>query len=252
MRLTLLERPTQLTAKDFRARLENELRELKGELAADLTFEGFSPNGWAQVDVSGEDDEIVAQLVANKFSLAQGSAQDSETTGVYDAEIRRFTETGLSFDFGLGPDNLNHTILTHNLQAQLADGKSIPLREVVDCYCLYPGMRISVRIAARDNDKAECWLSDEQIDRFSRWVTSGLDRIQAFECYRREAEAAVLNMHLSRDVIAVQPLTLTIQSIVCKLGTDAVGLIPKLGHGLKKQKLRPFLPKKIISRCRFW
>jgi len=230
-------------------RFGNELQELKGELAANITFEGFSQRGWAQVNVSGEDAEIVTQLIANKFNLARTDSA-SEAAEVYEAEIHRFSEAGLSFDYGSGP-NSNSIIPIHSLQAQLADGKDVSLRELVDCYCLYPGMRISVRVRRRSNG-FESWLSDEQTERFSQWITTGLDRIQAFDCYRQDAESAVLNAHLSRDVIAVQPLTLTLQSIVCKLGTDAVGLIPKLGSVLRKQKLRPFLPKKIMSRCRSW
>jgi hypothetical protein len=252
MKLTILERPTSLTAEDFRVRLEKELKELKGELTASLTVDGFSRKGWAQIRVTGEDSEIVSELISSKFGLAHTELREMELPGVYEAEITGSNERGLRFDVGLDSGPLNCVIPTSNLIAQLADGKPIHLGEVVECYCLYPGVRISVRIARTKDDAIEAWLSDRQIDRLARWITTGLDRIQAFECYRQEAESAVLKTHSSRDVIAVESISLTLQSIVCKLGTDAVGLIPKLGHILRKQKLRPFIPKKIIGRCRPW
>jgi hypothetical protein len=37
------------------------------------------------------------------------------------------------------------------------------------------------------------------------------------------------------------------QVVLCKLGTDAVGLIPKLGRYLKSAVLVPFSPKKILE-----
>jgi hypothetical protein len=35
--------------------------------------------------------------------------------------------------------------------------------------------------------------------------------------------------------------------ILCKLGTDAVGLIPKLGRYLPEAVLVPFSPKKVLE-----
>jgi hypothetical protein len=252
MKLTILERPTALTAKDFRVRLEKELGELKGELTASLALDGFSPKGWAKIRVTGEDSEIASELISSKFGLAHTELREIEVPGLYQAEITGSNERGLKFDVGLDSGGLNCVIPASNLIAQLADGKPIHLEQVIECYCLYPGVRISVRVAGTKDNEIEAWLSDGQIDRLARWITTGLDRIQAFECYRQEAESAVLKTHSSRDVIAVEPISLTLQSIVCKLGTDAVGLIPKLGYILRKQKLRPFLPKKIIGRCRPW
>jgi hypothetical protein len=250
MKLTILERPTALTAKDFKARLARELEELKGELNASVAFKGFSENDWAQIEVTGEDSEIVSELVSSRLSRAYTELRALELPGVFEAEITGSSERGLKFDVGWG--SVNCIIPTSNLIAQLADGKAMRLRQLIECYCLYPGVKISVRAARTRDNEIEAWLSDTEIGRLARWITTGLDRIHAFECYRQEAELAVLKTHSTRDVIAVEPITLTIQSIVCKLGTDAVGLIPKLGHVLRKQKLRPFLPKKIIGQCRPW
>lgn len=79
-----------------------------------------------------------------------------------------------------------------------------------------------------------------------------LDRIQVFDSSKREVEFAVRKANLDRDIISVERQTLTTQSVVCKLGTDAIGLIPKLGSILRRRELKPFLPKRIVSRCRPW
>ena len=252
MKLTILERPTALTAQDFAARLDHELKELKGELNVSTTLEGFSPNGWAQVNITGEDTEIMSELITNKFAIAHRELREIESQGDYGAEIIGPNAKGLRFDLGIDTRNLDCLIPSSNLNAQLADGKALPLRQVVENYCLYSGMRVGVRVQDKSNHVLEAWLSDGFVDTIRDWVALGLDRIQVFECFRKEAELAVLKEHLTRDVVRIDSTTLTIQSIVCKLGTDAVGLIPKLGRILRKQPLKPFQPKKITSRCRPW
>ena len=252
MKLTVLEHPTPLTAQEFQARLENELKELKGELNATITFQGFSPAGWAQINVTGEDTEIISELIAKRFDVAPTELREIEPQGNYKAEIIGSDARGLKFDIGFGTKILGCLIPTINLNAQLADGKPIPLRLLIECYCLYPGVRVGVRVATKSDHEIEGWLSDRFVDGVAAWVTTGLDRILVLECFRKEVELAVLKAHLTRDVLAVRSMTLTSQSVLCKLGTDAVGLIPKLGHFLRKQPLKPFQPKKISSRCRPW
>jgi len=252
LKLTLLERPTPITARDFKVRLEKELENIKGELTASLALDDFSPSGWARISVHGEDSEIVTELISNRFGLANTDPREIQVPGVYKAEIIGSNAKGLQCDFGLDIQDVSCTIPTPNLNAQLADGKNIRPRELIECYSLYPGVRITTRVTEKKGNEMEAWLSDEQMEHIRGWISIGLDRIQTFDCFREEAESAVVKTHLSRDVIAVESMTLTMQSIVCKLGTDAIGLIPKLGHILRRQKLTPFRPKKITARCRPW
>ena len=252
MRLTLLERPTPLTSKNFKAKLEKHLAELKGELSATVTLQGFSRTGWSQIEIVGEDAEIVTHLISNKLGVARTQLDEIEVHQVCDGQIIGSHAKGLNFDLGLETQIVTPTIPTDHLQAQLADGKPLPLAQLVECYCLYAGEKVSVRITSKTNDEIEGWLSDQQVDLLSNRITSGLDRIETFDCFKEDAESAITRAHLSRDVIAVERETLTLQSIVCKLGTDAVGVIPKLGRVLKKQKLHTFLPNRIVSRCRPW
>jgi len=251
MKLTILQRPTPLTAQNFQATLENEFEELKGELTASITLAGFSPGGWAKINITGEDSEIVTELVANKFAIAQ-TKLDELDSGNYQAEIIGPTGKGLKVDLGSDPGSFECVIPTSNLYAQLTDGKRLPVRQVLECYCLYPGVRISVRVPRPADHEIDGWLSDSFIDVLADWVTMGLDRILVFECFKSGVDSAISKAHLSRDVIAVDSRTLTLQSIACKLGTDGVGLIPKLGRVLRRQVLKPFQPKKIVEQCRPW
>jgi hypothetical protein len=253
MKITILERPSEITARSFNQKLEKALDELKTELNATTNLDGFTSNRWARIGISGEDSEILAELIINEYGLAHTDLREIEAPGVYESIITGSNTQGLEFDVGLEkPRHVNCSVPASHLIAQLADGKNIQCREIIEDYCLFPGVRLSVRITRKTDSEIEAWLSDSQIERLSGWITSGLDRIEAFDCYKQEVEAAILKANLSRDIISADRITLTVQSITCKLGTDAVGLIPKLGSVLKRQKLSPFIPKRIAARCRPW
>ena len=253
MKLTILERPSEITARSFNQRLEKALIELKTELNATTNLDGFTSNRWARIGISGEDSEILSELITNEYGLAHADLREIEVPGVYESIIIGSNAQGLEFDVGLEkPGHVKCSVPANHLIAQLADGKNIQCREIIDNYSLYPGVRLSVRVTRKTDKEIEAWLSDTQIERLSRWITSGLDRIEIFDCYRQEVEAAILKANLSRDIASADRITLTVQSIVCKLGTDAVGLIPKLGSVLKRQRLRPFIPQRIVARCRPW
>jgi hypothetical protein len=253
MKITILEKPSEITARSFKQRLGKALDELKSELNATTTLDGFTSNGWARIGIDGEDSEVLEELIINEYGLAHTDVRDIEVHGVYESIITGSNTQGLEFDVGLEqPSHVKCLVPATCLTAQLADGKSIPCREIIEDYCLFPGVRFSVRIARKTENEIEAWLSDSHIERLSDWVTTGLDRIEIFDCYKQEVEGAILKAKLSRDTISADRITLTVQSITCKLGTDAVGLIPKLGSVLKRQKLRPFIPKRILARCRPW
>ena len=82
---------------------------------------------------------------------------------------------------------------------------------------------------------------------FNRWVSCGFDRLIVLGSTFSEVERAVKLSRHFRDVIKVESLGVLEQLILCKLGTDAVGLIPKLGRYLKFAVLAPFSPKKIVE-----
>ncbi len=50
---------------------------------------------------------------------------------------------------------------------------------------------------------------------------------------------------LNRDIINVEPSGVFEHALTCKLGTDAAGLIPKIGRILKNAKFAVFNPRRI-------
>ena len=253
MKVTLLQKPGPLTAPYFASNLEKAFSELKSDLSASAKLVGTSRKGWARVDVSGDDEEVLGELVIRKFGLARTDMNEVDGQGVYDGIVVTSTSENLQLDLGIEtPRPLNVTIPLSVLRAQLTDGRQVAYRSITESYCLSAGVKVSTRITGKKPEEIEAWLSDEQISRFFGWFETGLDRIVVFDCFKQQLESAIAKTQLSRDIIYVEPITLTTQVAVCKLGTDAIGLMPKLGSNLKKHGLKPFIPRRIIARCRQW
>ena len=255
MKLIILQRPGQFTTKNFQAELDKALRTVKGDLEGSIRFDGFSRKGWAKLVLEGEDSDVLGELLARDLSEAHTNAANLEAQGNYQGIVSRESDNCLEIDIGIEiPRPMNVKIGLTALRAQLGDGKTLRSNEIISQYCLVPGSRTTVRLTKLEpnTQTVEGWFADSQIERFSSLIATGLDRIQITDCFRQEVENAVKRSRIERDTVSIESETLTTQSIVCKLGTDAVGLIPKLGKILRNRKLDPFIPRRILARCRPW
>ena len=88
-------------------------------------------------------------------------------------------------------------------------------------------------------------FSERQLSEFERYLDAYVDRLIIFGAPRSHVENAVKESKHIRDIIGIDSLGLLEHAVVCKLGTDAVGLIPKLGKLLSTAKLASFSPRKI-------
>jgi hypothetical protein len=255
MQLTLLQRPGQVDSEDFKEALEITASRLTMRLSASVSFSGFSRRGWAKLNIDGPDSEIVMEMISRELGTAQLDISGVETHGVYGGLVNASTSTHLEVDLGVeSPRPTNVQIDLRTLRAQLTDGRPVPLKTIVEDYCLFPESRLTIRVTQVQPEQGviEAWLADSQIERFSDWMATRLDRIIVFGCLKHDLERILARTHLDRDIVSLEPMTLTTSTLLCKLGTDAIGLIPKLGSAIRKARLKPFLPKRILSECRPW
>ncbi len=254
MKVTLLQRRGRTSTTAFTTTLHNSLSKLKGNLSVTGELIEHSPRGWAIIDIQGADQEIFQQLIKQKFPIANSNFQTVEKHGVYAGQITRFNHD-LEVDIGVEfPDQVNVIVRLSSLRAQLTEGKPISVKEIQDAYCLFPGSRVDVRITMISHDEPILtgWLADSQVDSFSGWIRSGLDHVIIFNCTIEQLDSAIRETRLERDIVAVESLTLTTHVVVCKLGTDGVGLIPKLGGLLRKSEIKLFIPKRILTISHSW
>jgi hypothetical protein len=221
-------------------------------LEVQLRFAGTTDRGWIQLDVSGEDETAALSFLEREVGFAPASYDALKKFSVLEGKVvfSGKSEEELTVDLGL-PEACDAVVSEKSLRAQLADGKEVPLRNLVELFCLYDNVPLEVKIAGDiegEEKTVAAVLSEKQINLFRGWVRSRFDRLIILGSLFSDVEHAMNRSRHSRDIIKTESLGVLEQVVLCKLGTDAVGLIPKLGRYLKKSAvLVPFSPKKILE-----
>jgi hypothetical protein len=220
-------------------------------LKVELKVVGKTSRGWIQVKVSGEDETVASHYIGKEVGLAPVSIDKLKRFSTVHGRVisSKESENQLLVDVGVfSPRIYDATVSLQNLQSQLADGKNLSIQRVIELFCLYENLPLEVKIvgnvdARRKHVEAE--LSETQHSQIMRWIRSSLDRLVVLGASFSDVEHAVRASKHARDVIKVESLGLLEHAVVCKLGTHAVGLTPKLGPLLSTAKLASFSPRKI-------
>ncbi|MCS7125160.1 MAG: DUF2110 family protein [Candidatus Bathyarchaeota archaeon] len=199
---------------------------------------------------SGEDEKAALRLIEKEIGLSPTRIEDFKKFSTVKGYINNLDKSRdeVSVDIGVAyPKTLNAIIPLQRLQAQLAGGRKIALQKIAELYSLSDNMPIIVKITNLSEKNIEAELAETQLATYKRWVKSVFDRILILGASIQEVRKAIKHARCQNDLITVEPLGLFEHAVVCKLGTDAVGLIPKLGKHLQGAKLEAFKPKTLIE-----
>lgn len=205
---------------------------------------------WVQMALSGEDEGIATSYIAKEVGfcpISFGNVKKFSTLNGYVASFGKGREE-LVVDVGVfQPKTVHATIPLSHLQAQLADGRKIALRKIGELFGFCEDLPISIKIvrANEEENQIEAELSTRQVEKYAVWQEALLDRLLVLGATLREVKDALEYAKLNRDVISVESLGMFEHALTCKLGTDAAGLIPKIGRILKNAKFAVFNPKKL-------
>jgi hypothetical protein len=230
--------------------IDKDLKRSFEGLDVETEILGMVANRWVQVSLSGQDEAIAANYVAEKIGFCPVSFENvkkfSPLNG-YVTNLEKSTEE-LSIDVGVFQPKIVHAIMPlRHLQAQLTDGRKIALKKMSELFGFCENLPISVKVANvnKEESRIEAELSTSQVERYEVWRESLLDRLLVMGSSLYEVKMALEHAMLDRDVISVEPLGMFEHALICKLGTDATGLIRQLGRSLRNAKFTVFNPKRL-------
>lgn len=231
--------------------LENELNSLVSGLEVKIRIDALYGRGWVRIDVEGEDETAAVNQMQRTYGTAPSLLNSLKLPRIVSGHIVDSGKVGYGIYVDIGllePTPVDVLVPLHKLRAQLADGEKAPLRRIIETYCLVNDLPISLRLLRVDSKTArlEAEFSDAQIKVFDEWRKDGLDRILALGIPRADAEEAVSKVGLRRDVAGIESLGSFEQCFICKFGTQAPGIIGRLGKGL------PGVPLYIVHTNRLW
>jgi hypothetical protein len=208
---------------------------------------GVTGNDFIDAEIQGSDSEFFVELIKRKMGLAPGSLSEIEVDDNFKAFVNGINTKRQSIEVEIGPISTKSEIVREALIAQLCDGKNIPIDGVAQTYCIQEGTPILIRIRSIDPERGQIatWISDDQVARFEQWRRERTHRIIAVGGPHERLDEAIRLSKVQRDIIQTEELSFTANSLVCKLGTDAPGIIAKIGHYMSGFKLYAFLPERL-------
>ena len=223
-------------------------------LSVDVKVLGNSAGNWVKVAISGEDEVIATSYINKKIGTSPISIKKVNKFSIFKGYISKIdTATQeLKVDIGIfEPKIIQATIPLAYLQAQLADGKKIDLQKISEIFGFKENLPLSIKVTRLNDEESEALqaeLSASQIERMRLWQQSLLDRLIILGASVGEIETVLERTRLNRDIIGIEELGLFEHALTCKLGTDAAGLVSKVGRYMRNSRFIVFNPKKLVER----
>jgi hypothetical protein len=244
--ITLLERAyTDVQLKSFGESVKSSFQNLRVE----VEVLGITSRKWVQISISGEDQNVALRYLTDRMGLCPESLENIRKFSVAKGRVSSRDNDKLCVDIGVfSPNVVDAEVPLQLLQAQLADGKTTPLERIVELYGLCPSTPLTVRLVDVDklSSHVEAELSEGQLGQYLKWTRSLLDRLIILGASLERVELVVERAGLDRDVVGIEPLGAFEHAVVCKLGTDAAGLIPKIGKNLRNAAFSIFSPRRLL------
>ncbi|MEM2466510.1 MAG: DUF2110 family protein [Candidatus Bathyarchaeia archaeon] len=203
--------------------------------------------GWIQVTLSGEDENAALSYLENMFGLCPIHINNITKFSIVRGYIIGLGKMEEELQLNIGPNIVNVTIPLQHLQAQLVDGRKIALKKIVELYGLCENMPLTVKVTSVSGNCLEAIIAEKQLEQYKRWVRLLLDRLIILGASQQEIRKALKEAKCQNDVVEIEELGFFEYDAICKLGVDAVGLIPKVGKKLPNATLHVFSPKKILE-----
>ena len=222
-------------------------------LSVDVKILGNTAGNWVKIAISGEDEVIATSYINKKIGTSPISIKKVNNFSILKGYISKVDTVNqeLKIDVGIfEPKIIQAAISSAYLRAQLADGKKIDLQKISEIFGFKENLPLGIKVVRlndEENDVLQAELSDEQIEKIRLWQQSLLDRLIILGASIGEIETVLERTRLNRDIIGIEELGLFEHALTCKLGTDAAGLVSKVGRYMRNSKFIVFNPKKQVE-----
>lgn len=245
--LTLL---TKIHNTSQLSQLDAVLKLLLEGLDAEAKMLPAVAGNWAQIALSGEDEGIATTYLSKEIGFCPTNFEKIRKFSTLKGYIVNFEKSReeLLIDVGISqPRIVFATIPLRNMQAQLVDGRKVALEKIGELLGLCENLPLSVKVvrASEQEGLVEAELSPPQVEKYWAWRDALLDKLVVLGVTSHKVKDVLEHTELFRDVINVESFGVFEHVLTCKLGTDAAGLIPKIGRALKNVKFAVFNPRKL-------
>jgi len=252
--LTVLTLLTKTYNKGQLKQIEMSLQTIFEDLDAQVQILDKQSNRWVKVKITGEDEVVAKNYITKQIGICPTSLDEVSSDTEFKGYIQKIDTTGtLIVDIGiLEPKTVYAHIPLTTLQTQLLEGKEISLKKIAELFALSADLPISIKVkgihAVENIINAE--LSTTQVEKLKNWQDSLLERLIVLGATTDEITLTLERTQLNRDIINTEALGLFEQVLTCKLGTNAAGIIPRIGRYMRNTQFLVFNPKNFTPNAK--
>ncbi len=210
------------------------LERLKGLDVPELDLD--DEGGWVKVRVSGPDERVAENIITRIYGRVPSITEVKEGD-----EFRGFLIDVGKVGYGLYLksfiEDKDALYPLFEMRRQLADGHKVPARAIAKAYGLIDGIALQLRVTKVLPEGVYVELSPRQLGVIKGIIFQELDGLFVVGATPKELDRALIRTGHKRDV-RVRRLSFLSHLLICKRGTQARGLIPRLG---------PHLPGSVFS-----
>ncbi|NJE04047.1 DUF2110 family protein [Thermococcus sp. MV11] len=215
-------------------KLDRKLRALLGDLEVEWKLSTVKKN-WVKVSLSGEDEEISANLVREEFGEVPYSLKNVEEGKTYRGRFIDLGKVGYGAYVDIGifrPRPKDALLPLYYLKRAFGE---IPVRELIAKMGWVDNLPVEVVVTDVEFGAREVELafSDAQLKRINSWLNDGHDKLFIAGTVSENVEKALIRTGHGRDVKRIEELGLMETLLILKKGTQAPGIIKEIGPHLK-------------------
>ncbi len=156
---------------------------------------------------------------------------------------------GIFVDCGIWDPHTDVLLNLHILRAQLCKKKETSLRNIIKTYDFMTHFPVYIKILEIDIDKSKLKgeLDQQSLIIFNKVVEENLEGIFVSGATKSQVKKAIIRKGHLRDIITIKRFGFLENIILFKEGTDAPGIIYRIGNDLKWSKISAIRAEKIKS-----
>jgi hypothetical protein len=210
--------------------LAEQAKGLKVE--SDFSLQGH----WLRIRSRGEDAGAFLNLLKQEYGDATTSRLNLEKWDAVNGFVTGAGRIGYGVYIDIGiqqPAPKDALYPLHRMRAQLSDGEAKSSREILERNALVDSVPLKVVVTELEGENISVELADEAREQLVSWRKYPFDRVIVVGADKTRVENAVIASGLQSDIVKVEGLSMFVQSLICKIGTDAPGVIAKIGNRLR-------------------
>ncbi|NJE11324.1 DUF2110 family protein [Thermococcus sp. MAR1] len=215
-------------------KLDKKLKALLGDLEVEWKLSAVKKN-WIKVSLSGEDEEISANLVREEFGEVPYKLSAVKEGETYRGRFVDLGKVGYGayVDIGIFTPRPKDALLPlYYLKETFGE---MPVRQMIRDFGWVDNLPVEVVVTKVEFGAREVELafSDAQLKRIKTWLSDGYDKLFIAGTVSENIEKALIKTGHGRDVKRIEELGLMETLLILKKGTQAPGIIKEIGPHLR-------------------